>query len=583
VNVERFPSGCLFAHPGIGAILLTTILACSMLKYSAPAHAASSDPIDTMDEPFWWVPSTARTDGTTIVWDKRESVPQGDYSTDSRDVFAARVADSQPFPVAVGDIDQRFPDVSDGIVVWLEDNLIRAKNLASDETFDVGTTGDPLPKDVGGYDREWLLSWRAPSISGTWVVWITLSGQTAKIMARNITTMAQPVTVAEGGVIDAGNDSVRPAFATPQISGERIMWIDLSNGSAGAWPLMSGTVFGDEVRKVLNLPTEQFDFANDLVTFGTKAPDPDKRDAIAIYHLDTGEKTLIVDAPNAGPFKSPPATDGRFVFWGVETGLGGTWIDYRLSGYDTISESQFTTDIDALNLQIDLDGGIVAITNGHVGRYGISIASVANLLPSAPQPAPATTSPDWTYYPDTGHYLSSGFRDFWTQNGGLPVFGYPLTEEFSQHGLTVQYLERQRFEYHPEFAGTPYEVELGRLGAEDAEQRGLNASQPFQPLQSSTTTDANCTFFAQTGHRLCFGFKTYWQSHGMEFGDEGVSYREALALFGYPISEEFIDPATGYTVQYFERARFEFHPENPEPYRVLLGRLGAVVLDQQFK
>nr|PZN67601.1 MAG: hypothetical protein DIU58_02845 [Sphaerobacter thermophilus] len=97
----------------------------------------------------------------------------------------------------------------------------------------------------------------------------------------------------------------------------------------------------------------------------------------------------------------------------------------------------------------------------------------------------------------------------------------------------------------------------------------------FAPLPGDTPSDANCTFFPQTGHRLCFGFKEYWESHGLEFGDPGVSYRESLALFGYPISEEFTDPDTGLTVQYFERARFEFHPDNPEPHRVLLGRLGA--------
>jgi hypothetical protein len=27
--------------------------------------------------------------------------------------------------------------------------------------------------------------------------------------------------------------------------------------------------------------------------------------------------------------------------------------------------------------------------------------------------------------------------------------------------------------------------------------------------------------------------------------------------------------------QYFERARFEYHPENAAPYDILLGRLGA--------
>ncbi len=29
--------------------------------------------------------------------------------------------------------------------------------------------------------------------------------------------------------------------------------------------------------------------------------------------------------------------------------------------------------------------------------------------------------------------------------------------------------------------------------------------------------------------------------------------------------------------QWFERARFEYHPDNPAAYRVLLGRLGAEV------
>ena len=53
---------------------------------------------------------------------------------------------------------------------------------------------------------------------------------------------------------------------------------------------------------------------------------------------------------------------------------------------------------------------------------------------------------------------------------------------------------------------------------------------------------------------VCGSFLCYWQMHGLEFGDPGVSYREALALFGLPISEEFTDPATGITVQYFERA-----------------------------
>src|SRR3712207_7114943 len=33
-------------------------------------------------------------------------------------------------------------------------------------------------------------------------------------------------------------------------------------------------------------------------------------------------------------------------------------------------------------------------------------------------------------------------------------------------------------------------------------------------------------------------------------------------------------PEGRFTVQYFERQRFELHPEKPRPYDVLLGRLG---------
>jgi spore germination protein len=161
------------------------------------------------------------------------------------------------------------------------------------------------------------------------------------------------------------------------------------------------------------------------------------------------------------------------------------------------------------------------------------------------------------------------------------VFGYPLTEEFDEFnpdlGLvrTVQYTERQRFEYHPELAGTRYETLLGRLGYEDASRRGLLEHHSFAPLPVETSSDRHSDFFPVTGHRVSHGFRDYWRMHGVDLGDPGTSYRESLALFGYPLSEEFIDPETGLVTQYFERAVLEYHPDNPEPYRVLLRRLGA--------
>jgi hypothetical protein len=58
------------------------------------------------------------------------------------------------------------------------------------------------------------------------------------------------------------------------------------------------------------------------------------------------------------------------------------------------------------------------------------------------------------------------------------TFGYPITEEFLEEnpedGKTyiVQYFERARFEYHPEYAGTHSEVLLGLLGNEMLRERG---------------------------------------------------------------------------------------------------------------
>ncbi len=87
-------------------------------------------------------------------------------------------------------------------------------------------------------------------------------------------------------------------------------------------------------------------------------------------------------------------------------------------------------------------------------------------------------------------------------------------------------------------------------------------------------------YFKETGHAISYGpFWSYWASHGLEFdGRAGTSFAESLALFGYPISEAALERNTSGDVvltQWFERARFEYHPNKPAPYRVLLGRLGA--------
>jgi hypothetical protein len=102
------------------------------------------------------------------------------------------------------------------------------------------------------------------------------------------------------------------------------------------------------------------------------------------------------------------------------------------------------------------------------------------------------------------------------------------------------------------------------------------------PTDRISTVPPGERLFPETGHSIGGEFKRYYETHGLELGDPGITDRESLALFGYPVSQPFdeTNPEDGqrYHVQYFERARFELHPENQEPYRVLLGRIGFTSL-----
>lgn len=177
---------------------------------------------------------------------------------------------------------------------------------------------------------------------------------------------------------------------------------------------------------------------------------------------------------------------------------------------------------------------------------------------SASAPTSVTTQGS-RFYPATGFSVGGTFLPFFDRYGGVRIFGYPITAELNEGGMTVQYFERQRFEYHPEHEGTQYEVLLGALGTEAA--RGKVALAPVPAI--ANTSDR--LYFRETGHTLSGSFLTFWRVNG------------GIRVLGYPISE----PATvnGYLTQYFERARMEHHPEKAAAgYAVELGHLGKEYL-----
>jgi len=184
------------------------------------------------------------------------------------------------------------------------------------------------------------------------------------------------------------------------------------------------------------------------------------------------------------------------------------------------------------------------------------------------QPTRAAASPPVVYFPTTGHHVAEPFLSFWRAHGGLRILGYPLSEAHERDGLLVQYFERARLEASLGCLGkTDCPVQLTRVAAHLTAGRtdpafaalSLETRPPDTPLRR---------FFPETGHFLANGFLRFWLRNG------------GLPVFGYPISEEFteVDPETGQpvTVQYFERARFSWHPEALGTlWEVQLARLGA--------
>lgn len=73
-------------------------------------------------------------------------------------------------------------------------------------------------------------------------------------------------------------------------------------------------------------------------------------------------------------------------------------------------------------------------------------------------------------------------------------------------------------------------------------------------------------YFSETGHSVSGEFWKYYQS-----------VPNADLVFGYPLTEAFTDTKSGRVVQYFTRARFEYHPEQPDGQRVRLSTLGTAV------
>jgi spore germination protein len=257
---------------------------------------------------------------------------------------------------------------------------------------------------------------------------------------------------------------------------------------------------------------------------------------------------------------------------GATTGYSVTdeaaWVRYKDDAGDAHEAWYETEQSIAAKLKVATDLGLAGFAGWRIGHENDGAWNAIRRLDTpATRVAPVPNTATQAYFQETGQVVAGAFLRYWQQYGGLAQFGLPRTREFQERSpydnklYTVQYFERARFELHPENAGTPYEVLLGLLGRD------------FHRPDPPAAHKDGATYYDQTGHNLGGPFRDYWLSHG------------GLFVSGLPITEEFVeispDDGKSYTVQYFERARYEYHPENKAPYDVLLGLLGNRLLREK--
>jgi hypothetical protein len=201
-------------------------------------------------------------------------------------------------------------------------------------------------------------------------------------------------------------------------------------------------------------------------------------------------------------------------------------------------------------------------------RLLLLLALRAALLAAALTAAPAAAQePPKHCFPETRFCISGATLEYWERNGGVEVFGYPISDVQIEKVVDesrvwtgpVQWFQRDRLEDHSVEGNG---VLAGRLGALLLAYQG----RPWDSFAPATSAAPGCRYFTETHHSLCEPFLSYWQSNG------------DVPRFGYPITEplnEIIEGKT-YPLQYFERRRMEHHIDEPGA-PIMLGLLGDQV------
>jgi hypothetical protein len=194
-------------------------------------------------------------------------------------------------------------------------------------------------------------------------------------------------------------------------------------------------------------------------------------------------------------------------------------------------------------------------------RRGLILLFVAGMLLVTLVPTQAQQI-NTKYFYETGHTVTDEFLTFYlSAPDPLLVYGLPITEAFIDpvQNIKMQYFQRARFDLYPD-APAGKRVQLSLLGVLTYQVSKV------QEVNMATDTP-ECRQYNQ--FFVCYAFLAFFDAHG------------GLGQFGYPISN-YSKEGDQY-VQYFERARFEFHPELSNDVWVTLTDIGRIQFDQSHR
>ncbi len=420
--------------------------------------------------------------GSLVVWKQGTSAINGvDVSTGAQ------------FSVPVGDARVAGPSVSDaGIVAWLSQDsggvAVKVWDRATGATAEAGRIPtNRLPVEALGL----------PRVSGRRVVFPDFTADPTRLSRMILfdldTSQRLPINDSFGGPALFGFAQNRLAL----VQGTRIAVLDFATNAIEAIPANLGpgqrvSGIGFDGATVVwsttgdangTTPINGYDLARHLgyqIATGQDANiAPTVSGATVVWsHAGglTARTVTFSDLASAINVRQDlryfPQTGyvvgyAFLTFW--NTNGGATIFGYPLTNEVVDPASQLTVQYferSRFEYHPEADGTpqLVQLTN--VGR----IITAGRTDPAFPPQPLVPAGADRSYYVQTQHSIGGQFKKFFDQNGGVFVFGYPISEETIEPNptdgvaYTVQWFERARFEFHPEFNDTPNAIELGQLG-----------------------------------------------------------------------------------------------------------------------